>query len=108
MSSSHKDAVTAELLSWPGVTVQPHRFGGIEFVYEGKEIGHMHGDRLVDLALPRALRDEYVAAGKAEPHHIFPDSGLVSIYLNAEADVAHAIEILRTKYELMTTRRKET
>ncbi len=108
MSTSNKDAVSAALLSWPGVTSQPHRFGGVEFVFEGKEIGHMHGDRLVDLALPKALRDEYIAAGKAKPHHIYPDSGWVSIYMNAEADVAHAIEILRMKYELMTTRRKET
>ncbi|MBO9596493.1 MAG: DUF5519 family protein [Cohnella sp.] len=107
MSANNKDAVSAALLSWPGVAAKPHRFGGVEFVFEGKEIGHMHGDRLVDLALPKAMRDECIAAGKAEPHHIFPDSGWVSIDLNAEADFANAIEILRMKYDLMSKGRTE-
>lgn len=102
MSTSGKAVLTDELLSWAGVTVQPHRFGGIEFVIEGKEIGHLHGDYLVDLLLPKSERDEWIAAGKAEPHHIYPESGWVSIYLKTEEDVAHAIEILHSKYERMT------
>ncbi|MGM0882307.1 MAG: luciferase family protein [Bacillota bacterium] len=102
MSASRKAVLTDELLSWAGVTVQPHRFGGIEFVMEGKEIGHLHGDYLVDLLLPKSERDEWIAAGKAEPHHIYPESGWVSIYLKTEEDIAHAIEILYSKYERMT------
>ncbi|WP_276356135.1 luciferase family protein [Cohnella caldifontis] len=90
-----------ELLSWPGVTALPHRFGGVEFVYEGKEIGHAHGERLVDVPLPKAERDRWIEAGKAEPHHIYPESGWVSIYLNTDADVNNAIEIMRAKYERM-------
>ncbi|RCW51711.1 luciferase family protein [Paenibacillus prosopidis] len=102
MSANGKAVLTDELLSWAGVTVQPHRFGGIEFVIEGKEIGHLHGDHLVDLLLPKSERDEWIASGKAEPHHIYPESGWVSIYLKTEEDVAHAIEILYSKYERMT------
>jgi hypothetical protein len=93
--------MTNELLSWLGVTVKPHRFGGIEFSVEGKEIGHLHGDHLVDLLLPKSRRDELIAAGRAEPHHIYPESGWVSIYLRSEADVLNAVEILRSKYEHM-------
>ncbi|MFC5528241.1 luciferase family protein [Cohnella yongneupensis] len=102
MSASNKDILTEALLSWAGVTVEPHRFGGIEFAFEGKEIGHLHGDQLVDAPLSKAMRDECVAAGKAEPHHIFPESGWVSIYLNSEAEVAGALEILRMNYERLT------
>jgi hypothetical protein len=101
MQTNRKEALTDELLSWPGVTNQPHRFGGIEFLFQGKEIGHLHGDHLVDLLLPKSQRDEWIAAGRAKPHHIFPESGWLSIYLKSEEDVVNAVEILRTKYEFM-------
>jgi hypothetical protein len=101
MQTDRKAKLTDELLTWSGVTVQPHRFGGIEFSVQGKEIGHLHGDHLVDLFLPKSRRDELIAAGRAEPHHIYPESGWVSVYLRSEADVLIAIEILRTKYDHM-------
>jgi hypothetical protein len=41
-----------------------------------------------------------VAAGRAEPHHILPDSGWVSIYLNQSSDVERAIELLRYSLEI--------
>ena len=43
----------AEVCAWPGVTTGPHRFGGTEFLVNGKEIGHTHGFSLVDILLPR-------------------------------------------------------
>lgn len=55
---------------WPGVSLQPHRFGSTEFVVNGKEIGHMHGVSLVDLMLSKAARDEALRLGKAAPHHV--------------------------------------
>jgi hypothetical protein len=38
------EVVKRELLSWPGMTVHDHRFGGMEFRVNGREMGHMHGD----------------------------------------------------------------
>ncbi|NHN32651.1 luciferase domain-containing protein [Paenibacillus agricola] len=46
--------------------MQPHRYGGFEFLFEGKEIGHLHGDHLVDLLLPKSKRDEWVTSRRAE------------------------------------------
>jgi hypothetical protein len=105
MLTDRKAILTDELLTWSGVTVQPHRFGGIEFSVQGKEIGHLHGDYLVDLLLPKSRRDELIAAGRAEPHHIYPESGWVSVYLRSEADVLNAVEILRIKYDYMNNGR---
>src|SRR5690348_2445706 len=99
MTLTVRQALIDQLLSWPEVTQQPHRFGGIEFVYKGKEIGHLHGDHLVDLLLPRSLRDQLVGTGRARPHHIYPDSGWISVYLTSNEDVSKAIEILRLKYD---------
>src|SRR5690554_1031724 len=90
--------IAEEVLTWPEVTQSPHRFGGVEFNCRGKELGHLHGDDLCDILLSKPLRDEYIAAGMAMPHHIFPESGWVSIYLKSDRDVANATEILRRKY----------
>ncbi|WP_248927924.1 luciferase family protein [Paenibacillus hamazuiensis] len=106
MTLSARQALSGQLLSWPEVKEQPHRFGGIEFQYKGKEIGHLHGDYLLDVLLPKALRDQFVAEGRAEPHHIYPDSGWISFYIRSSEDIAKAAELLRIKYDHMV--QKET
>lgn len=45
------DAIRREIQSWPGVTAQPHQFGGIAFRVNTKEIGHLHGENMIDLPL---------------------------------------------------------
>ncbi len=86
--------------AWEQVEAHPHRFGGTEFKIGRREIGHVHGDYLVDIPFPKRIRDELVAAGEAEPHHILPASGWVSFYLRSEADIEQAIHLLRRSYEL--------
>src|SRR6266478_4011435 len=83
------------VLSWPGVEAVPHRFGGTEYRYGRKEMGHVHGDRLADLPLPRKLHDEAIAAGRAKPHHVLPDS----CWMNGPEDAAAVIELFRLQYE---------
>ena len=85
--------------SWPGVTVAPHRFGGTEYLYGRKEMGHVHGDRLADLPVPRRLRDELIAAGRARPHHVLPETGWVSVWIDGPEDVSAVIELFRIQYE---------
>ena len=86
------------------MTSQPHRFGGTEYCLGRREIGHVHGDSLVDIPFPRTVRNELVAGGRAEPHHILPDSGWVSIYLRHATDVDKAIELLRLSFEMANQR----
>lgn len=105
---NRKKALVDELLSWPGVTAQSHRFGGTEFLFEGNEIGHLHGDNLVDMPLPKSMRDEMIAAGRAQPHHLFPESGWVSVYLKSDADIVNAVELLHLKYEHLMQKRNES
>lgn len=50
-------------LSWPGVTTRIHRFGRMKFNLGRREIGHLHGSRLLDIPFTRPLRDEAVKAG---------------------------------------------
>src|SRR3989442_368238 len=79
--SGAKKRIDTDLQGWSGVTAQPHRFGGTEYRLGRREIGHVHGDHLVDIPFPKKVRNELVAAGRAEPHHVLPESGWVSIYL---------------------------
>ena len=88
------------VLGWPGIDAQPHRFGGLEFNLGRREIGHIHGDSLVDIPFPKKVRDEIVAAGRAQPHHILSDSGWVSFYLRQTEDIAQAIDLLHLSYEI--------
>ena len=85
--------------SWPGVEAFPHRFGGIEYRYCRKEMGHVHGGRLADLPLPRRLHDEVIAAGRARPHHVLPETGWVSCFMNGPDDAAGVIELFRMQYD---------
>lgn len=84
---------------WPGVDVVPHRFGGREFRVGERELGHLHGDRLLDLPFPVRIRRQLVAAGRASVHHILPETGWVSFYIRTAADVPAAIELLRLNFE---------
>ena len=87
------------MLTWPGVTARPHRFGGVEFLLGRRELGHLHGDRLADLPFPRRVRDELVAAGRARPHHVLPDSGWVSYWIEGPEDVRHVLDLFRLGYD---------
>ena len=91
--------IEAEIASWPGVTVAPHRFGGVEFRVGRREIGHLHGSRLADLPFPIKVREQLVAAGKAQPHHVLPRSGWVSVYIKDDHAVATVLELFRLNYD---------
>jgi Luciferase len=94
------ERIQFEVGSLEGITSGPHRFGGVEFMLGKREIGHVHGDSLVDVPLPKHVRDELVTSGQAEPHHVLPQSGWVSVHLKDPGDVDRAIWILRRSYDI--------
>ena len=69
------ETIKKELLSWPYVTVEPHRFGGMEFRLNKREMGHIHGDRVADLPFPMDVRNMLVNSGRVSAHHFLPQSG---------------------------------
>ncbi|MGO9753915.1 MAG: luciferase family protein [Solirubrobacteraceae bacterium] len=85
--------------SWSGVELAPHRFGGVELRLGRRELGHLHGDRIADLPFPRRVRDELVAAGRARPHHVLPESGWVTLSTELPDGVERAIELFALSYE---------
>jgi hypothetical protein len=87
------------------VEAVPHRFGGLEYRYGRKEMGHVHGDRLADLPLPRKLHDEVIADGRAQPHHVLPNTGWVSCWMGGPDDAASVIDLFRLQYERYSSKK---
>ncbi len=83
---------------WEGVTTHDHRFGGIEFRLGRRELGHLHRS-FADLPFPRRVRDELVRSGRAQPHHILPESGWVTVPMRTATEVRSVIELFRDNYE---------
>ena len=65
------EAVRGAVESWEGVTTHDHRFGGVEFRLGRRELGHLHGT-IADLPFPRRVRDELIAAGRANASRSSP------------------------------------
>jgi Luciferase len=111
MRNAHPDRaerITATVSAWPGVEVGPHRFGGVEFRVGRRELGHLHGDRIADLPLPRRVRDDLIATGRARPHHVLPDSGWVTASIADEQGVDSVIELFRLSYDRAVRARART
>ncbi|MGH2443903.1 MAG: luciferase family protein [Chloroflexota bacterium] len=89
--------------SWDGVSSHSHRFGGVEFRAGGRELGHLHGDELADLLLPKRVHDQVISDGRARPHHVLPQSNWVSVYLHDPAQVQDVVDLLRAAYERAVT-----
>lgn len=103
---SISDKIQKEVLGWDGTESKPHRFGGIEFRVSGHEIGHLHGDRQADLPFPRRVREELVSEGKAQLHHVLPQTGWVTYRIRGEEDVEGALELFQRSYERLTAWKK--
>jgi hypothetical protein len=95
------ESIKKELLSWPYVTAEPHRFGGIEFRINKREMGHIHGDRVADLPFPMDVKNELVNSGRVSPHHFLPQSGWVSYWIKGEQDIPAIIELFKKRYDYL-------
>jgi hypothetical protein len=82
---------------------RPHRFGGVGFFIGTTEIGHLHGNGLLDLFVGKSFRAEEVRRGRAFPHHVFPDSGWISFWLKSSDDIALAVELFEIASMYRTT-----
>jgi hypothetical protein len=103
------ESIQKQILSWPFVTAETHKFGGTEFRLNKREMGHIHGERLVDLPFPMKIRNELVNSGRVSPHHVLPQSGWVSYWINnGEKDVPVVLELFRMRYEQLKPRSQPT
>lgn len=93
------ERIEHEISAWEGVSTHEHRFGGVEFRLGRRELGHLHGARWADLRFQKTVRDMLVETGRAQPHHVLPNTGWVSKQIRSEEDVSEVIELFRLSYE---------
>ena len=87
-----RESIEREVASWDGVSVHPHRFGGVEFRVGKRELGYLQ-ETWADLPFTSRIREMLVETGRAEPHK-FGVRGWVSRDLDDEV-----IELFRLSYE---------
>ena len=91
------ERIIREALSWPGVDRAEGEFGSVVLRLGRRELGHLHGDAVADVPLSPKQRDQNVNAGPAlERRH---DPGWVTVPLETEEGVRHALALLRGNYE---------
>ncbi len=93
------DEVERELVSWPGVSIGLHKYGGLQFNLGHQELGHIHGNGLADLYCPRGNKTTLLASGLATDHHTLHNSGWISCWIRCEADAAKVIYLFRQVYD---------
>lgn len=85
---------------WDQVTVKYHRYGGLEFQVNGIEIGHIHGNGLIDLHFNKAISATIIQKQLAEPHHVLKETGWISFYLANNTQLPTIIQLTQLSYEL--------
>jgi hypothetical protein len=97
--------VMDEVRRWPGVELRQHASStepgsadGLEFRLYGKQIGHVHSDCSVHLALTKALKASLLDEQLAEPMPNASTSGWAMLSPLSENDAPHAIWLLRLNY----------
>lgn len=74
--------------------LKTHRFGGSEFFQNGRALGHVHGNGLLDVHLRREEAAALIANGRVRRHHVLPNSGWVSFQMESPEDVPFALSLL--------------
>ena len=93
------DEIEAEVLQWAHTTSVIHKYGGMQFNYKGKEIGHIHSNGLLDMLLSRPIKAQLMQDGSISDHHTFKNTGWISFYICNSEDKNYALRLLRKGYE---------
>ena len=101
------EQITEAVTSWPGVEAGPAARGAsVAFRLGRRELGHLHGDRVLHTSFPRSTWAELRQQGRIDYHPVFPDQpGPAARRIDTDADVREAIALLRLKYDEAIARR---
>ena len=83
-----------------GVSLSLHSYGGLQFNIGSKELGHMHGNALLDVYVGVKQRDYCITHFACAQHHVLEHSGAwVSLWMKEEKDFHAAVALLEFAYE---------
>lgn len=99
------ERITEEVTSWPGVAAGPGARGEFGFAVGGREIGHLHGDRVAHFGFPEDLGAQLREQGRVGPHPVSPQSTkLAARRIEGEEDVREVIALMRLNYDRIVAR----
>ena len=99
------EQITEEVTSWPGVEAGYGERSEFAFSLGRREIGHLHGDRVMHCGFPKAVWHELYDAGRIDYHPVFPGKpGYAARKIESEDDIRDVIELLRLNYDRAVTR----
>jgi hypothetical protein len=94
------ERITAEVTSWPGVVAGPGSRGEFAFKVGGREIGHLHGDRVAHFGFPKDVWRSLFEQQRIDYHPVFPGRpGFGARAIESEDDVEDVIALMRLNYE---------
>jgi Family of unknown function (DUF5519) len=89
-------AVETKARQLPEVNLRVHRYGGIGFFFQGKEMSNVHGNGLLDCFVGRTNRDSLLRERSGvTAHHVFPHSGWISFFVENPGDVERAVDLIQ-------------
>ena len=98
------EQITEEVTTWEGVTAGHGDRGEWSFKLGRREIGHLHGDRVLHLAFPKVVWHELYEAGRIDYHPVFPGKpGYAARQIENADDVRDVIALLRLNYDRTLT-----
>ena len=94
------EQITEAVMSWPGTTSAYGSRGEFSLRLGRREIGHLHGDRVLHIGFPKAVWHELYDAGRIDYHPVFPGKpGYAARQIVDDEDIADVIALLRLNYD---------
>jgi hypothetical protein len=94
------DEMEKEVLRWKDTSTQTHKYGGLQFNWNGRELGHIHSNGLLDMPLSRKVKAQLMREGRIQDHHSFKDTGWISFYMHTNNDTVYGLMLLKLAYNL--------
>ena len=103
--STASEQITAEVTSWPGVEAGHGTRGEYAFTLGGRELGHLHGDRVAHFGFPKDVWRELYAEQRIDYHPVFPGRpGFGARPIENDDDVSDVIALIRLNYDRVVAR----
>jgi len=85
------------ITQWPGLHTAVHEMGGVVFLYDQTDIGHIHWNGNLDIVFGKHLTSQLVRLENIRHHNFLPESAITFSLMNRE-DIPFAISLLQFSY----------
>ncbi len=97
------ERIQAEVTSWEGVEAGLGERSEFAFRVGGRELGHLHGDRVAHFGFPKQVWAELFEQKRIDYHPVFPGRpGFGARKIESEQDVRDVIALLRLNYDRLS------